>query len=41
MRTELPPFYKSLGFVDAGTEPFDEPLLTQPSHFLLMTKMVS
>ena len=39
-RTELPPFYRALGFVDNGTEPFDEPLLTKPCHFLLMTKAV-
>jgi GNAT superfamily N-acetyltransferase len=39
-RTELPPFYRSLGFVDAGTEVFDDPLLTKPSHFIRMTKSV-
>ena len=39
-RTELPPFYRSLGFVECGTEVFDEPLLTKPSHFILMTKEV-
>jgi predicted N-acetyltransferase YhbS len=39
-RTELPPFYRALGFVDSGTEPFDDPFLTKPSHFLLMTKTV-
>jgi GNAT superfamily N-acetyltransferase len=39
-RTELPPFYRSLGFVDSGTEPFDDLLLTKPSHFILMTKAV-
>lgn len=37
-RTELPPFYRALGFVDTGTEPFDDPLLTKPCHFLLMAK---
>ena len=37
-RTELPPFYRSLGFVDNGTEPFDDPLLTKPCHFIRMTK---
>jgi predicted N-acetyltransferase YhbS len=37
-RTELPPFYRSLGFVERGTEPFDEPLLTKPCHFILMSK---
>ena len=40
-RTELPPFYRSLGFVDAGTEPFDDPLLTKPAHFIRMMKPVA
>jgi len=39
-RTELPPFYRALGFVDNGTERFDDPLLTKPCHFQLMTKTV-
>jgi GNAT superfamily N-acetyltransferase len=39
-RTELPPFYRSLGFVDNGTEPFEDPLLTKPAHFIRMTKPV-
>jgi predicted N-acetyltransferase YhbS len=39
-RTELPPFYRALGFVDNGTEPFDDPLLTKPCHFIRMTKKV-
>ena len=37
-RTELPPFYRSLGVVDNGTEPFTDPLLTKPCRFILMTK---
>jgi N-acetylglutamate synthase-like GNAT family acetyltransferase len=37
-RTELPPFYHALGFVDSGTEPFEDPLLTQPTHFIRLTK---
>jgi GNAT superfamily N-acetyltransferase len=37
-RTELPPFYRSLGFVDNGTEPFVDPLLTKPCHFNRMVK---
>jgi predicted N-acetyltransferase YhbS len=37
-RMELPPFYRALGFVDRGTEPFDEPLLTKPCRFILMSK---
>jgi hypothetical protein len=37
-RTELPPFYRWLGFVDRGTEPFEDPLLTKPCHFICMSK---
>jgi predicted N-acetyltransferase YhbS len=40
-RAELPPFYRSLGFVDRGTEPFNDPLLTKPCHFILMSKDLS
>jgi len=39
-RTELPPFYRLLGFVDNGTEPFEDVMLTKPCHFMLMTKEV-
>ena len=39
-RAELPPFYRSLGFVDNGTEPLEDPLLTKPAHFIRMTKPV-
>lgn len=39
-RTELPPFYRALGFVDNGTEPLVEPKLTKPAHFVRMTKEV-
>jgi N-acetylglutamate synthase-like GNAT family acetyltransferase len=39
-RTELPPLYRALGFVDNGVEPVDDPLLTKPCHFLRMTKAV-
>jgi GNAT superfamily N-acetyltransferase len=39
-RTELPPFYLALGFVETGTQPFDDPQLTKPCHFVLMTKTV-
>jgi GNAT superfamily N-acetyltransferase len=41
LRTELPPFYRALGFVDNGTEPLSEPLLTKPAHFIRMTKAVA
>jgi GNAT superfamily N-acetyltransferase len=40
-RTELPPFYRALGFVDNGTEPLEEPRLTKPAHFIRMTKTVA
>lgn len=39
-RTELPPFYRLLGFVENGTESFEDPLLTKPCHFIRMTKAV-
>ncbi len=39
-RTELPPFYRKLGFVDNGTEPLVEPKLTKPAHFIRMTRPV-
>ena len=39
LREELPPFYRRLGYVESGTEPFSEPAeATQPCHFILMTK---
>jgi GNAT superfamily N-acetyltransferase len=37
LRTELPPFYLSLGFVPNGTAPFEDPRLFKPAHFLVMT----
>jgi GNAT superfamily N-acetyltransferase len=37
-RAELPPFYRRLGFVEHGTEPFDDPMLTKPCHFIRMSK---
>lgn len=37
-RTELPAIYRQMGFVDRGTEPFEDPLLTKPCHFMLMSK---
>ncbi|MGH9745956.1 MAG: GNAT family N-acetyltransferase [Candidatus Acidiferrales bacterium] len=39
LRTELPPFYRRLGYVETGTEPFAadaEP--SQPCHFIVMSK---
>lgn len=39
LRTELPAFYRHLGFAPYGTEPFPRPeLLKQPAHLVLMTK---
>jgi GNAT superfamily N-acetyltransferase len=37
LRTELPPFYASLGFVPNGTAPFVDARLFKPAHFLVMT----
>jgi len=37
-RTELPPIYLQMGFVDRGTQPFEDPLLKKPCHFILMSK---
>jgi GNAT superfamily N-acetyltransferase len=41
LRTELPPFYRALGFVDNGTEPLVDPQLLRPAHFIRMTKPVT
>jgi GNAT superfamily N-acetyltransferase len=41
LRTELPPFYRKLGYVEDGTEPIRDhmlPRVTQPCHFVKMTK---
>ncbi|MEO8521201.1 MAG: GNAT family N-acetyltransferase [Acidobacteriota bacterium] len=39
LREDLPPFYRKLGYVAAGTEPFADPLeATQPCHFVKMIK---
>jgi len=39
LRTELPPFYRKLGYKETGTAPFPkEGLSTQPCHFILMSK---
>ncbi len=41
LRTELPPFYRRLGFVETGrTGVVDDPLSRQPYHFILMSKPV-
>jgi GNAT superfamily N-acetyltransferase len=41
LRTELPPFYRMLGYTDTGTAPFDDPKLTKPAHFILMAKALA
>jgi ribosomal protein S18 acetylase RimI-like enzyme len=39
LRTELPPFYRSLGYQEIGTAPYgDEHRATRPLHFLVMRK---
>jgi GNAT superfamily N-acetyltransferase len=39
LREELPPFYRHLGYVECGTEPFSDPEeATRPCHFVVMTK---
>jgi N-acetylglutamate synthase-like GNAT family acetyltransferase len=41
LRTELPPFYRKLGYTENGTEPIRAemiPRVTQPCHFIKMTK---
>jgi predicted N-acetyltransferase YhbS len=39
VREELPPYYRQLGYVEAGTEPAQNfPGVNIPIHFLLMTK---
>jgi predicted N-acetyltransferase YhbS len=39
LRTELPPFYRRLGYVESGTAPFSDPeKATRACHFILMSK---
>ena len=39
LRAELPPFYRRLGYVETGTEPFaPDAKPTQPCHFVKMSK---
>ena len=39
LRTELPPFYHKLGYVETGTAAFDrEEPTTRPCHFIVMSK---
>src|SRR5262245_16182622 len=41
LRPELPPFYRKLGFVEDGTAPYENPKISQPAHFLRMTKKIA
>jgi N-acetylglutamate synthase-like GNAT family acetyltransferase len=39
LRTELPPYYRHLGYREAGTEPFPAEIpAILPCHFIVMTK---
>jgi N-acetylglutamate synthase-like GNAT family acetyltransferase len=39
LRTELPPYYRRLGYAECGTRPFpDTERATQPCHFIVMEK---
>ena len=39
LRTELPPFYRRLGYAETGTAPFpSDGRATRPCHFILMSK---
>jgi ribosomal-protein-alanine N-acetyltransferase len=38
LRTELPPIYRRLGYLETGTQPFEDPRTSQPCHFILMSK---
>jgi predicted N-acetyltransferase YhbS len=39
LRTELPPYYRRLGYAESGTAPFpDNGRAKQPCHFIRMSK---
>ena len=38
LRSELPPIYRRLGYVEQGTEPFNDPRAHVPCHFIRMSK---
>jgi GNAT superfamily N-acetyltransferase len=41
LRAELPPFYRRLGYVETGTEPFAaDAKPSQPCHFIRMSKLL-
>jgi GNAT superfamily N-acetyltransferase len=42
LRTELPPFYRKLGYADLGTRPFPDPERCKlPCHFIVMRKALT
>lgn len=42
LRTELPPFYRRLGYTEIGTKPYaDAHRATQPVHFIVMAKSLT
>ena len=42
VRAELPPFYRQLGYIETGTEPFsEEGKLKLPCHFVVMSKALA
>ena len=40
LRVELPPFYRSLGYVETGTEEFHGEPVKMPCHFVVMSKQL-
>lgn len=38
LRSELPPFYRALGYRETGTAPFVDDHLTRETHFVVMSK---
>jgi predicted N-acetyltransferase YhbS len=38
LRSELPPYYRALGYLESGTAPFVDDKLTQDAHFVVMSK---
>jgi N-acetylglutamate synthase-like GNAT family acetyltransferase len=42
LRTELPPFYRKLGYAEQGTRPFPDPERCKlPCHFIVMRKALT
>lgn len=40
LRTELPPFYQKLGYVETGTAPFTDPRAKRACHMIVMSKQL-